>query len=726
QSPAAQAPYTPTFATLPGAQAPEPSPAGSGVPPMPEPPGTSQQAQSPAAQAPYTPTFATLPGAQAPTLTGEPPAPLKEGTVGEFQERREREKEIQDSAFELLDQGARLTKAGDLDGAISAYTGAINLLNEIGWTEETSRILDLVQSLYRRKETPGVMGEEAAIASPLLGVPAVVAFRERRDREVEVQDEAFKVLDEANQHIRRKEVSEARAKYRRAIDLLNSIGWYEQTKHIYATLERLEEGEKSALKAEMAATPDAAAASPFGEVENAALRERLELEFRKRRESVKEFEARKAKEEAIQEDAFKLIDEGYDLVSKNDVEGGLKAFNRAISLLNSIGWQDHTSRLQEIVIKLVEDKKREDLRAQQARIQAIQTAREAAALQDLLGEKAREQEALIAAKKASEAEKRALKERTEKLRASAFALITRAESLRSGPGRNYEDALSLYRQASTQLTEAGWVEQAERVKGIIDDVQREAAEHQRELARLEQRRLEEQRVQEEFQAQLRSYMEQEAKARAEARERLLQFEARRRQLQDLESEAMAYTNKATELVKRRQYLEAITLYNTAIQRFQQAGWLQQVPYLQQEVEKCRVLQAQMDEAEAIAAQERLREQLAERKRKEEEERREQEVKGTLADLKGMLAKAAIEQEKKQLEQELGEKEKFERYLESRKKEVEKKSAMESLRAEIRRKVEEEAALKHKKREEEEAKKARETRDEIASMLRELGGKSGDS
>lgn len=465
------------------------------------------------------------------------------------------------------------------------------------------------------------------------------------------------------------------------------------------------------------------AAGPVAD-ENELLRQRLQAEFQRRRETVAEFEARKAEEERIQNEAFGLIDQGYELVANERVDDALEAFNKAISLLNAIGWQAQTKQLGELVTRLVEDERKKVARAQAARLQSARTRKEQLEFQKLLEQKAKEKASEIAAREASAAERAAEKARLEQIQAEAFSLVEQAERLRSALPPRFDDALELYQKAHRLLQAAGWQVQADRLFEIISDVQKEKErvfqEQQRTLEKARREREEQKRLR----AQLREQVEREEREREEQRRQLAEFEARREQLQNLETVAMGHVNQASTLVRRRMYLEAIKHYQQAAQLFQQAGWERQVPYILAEIENCKELQVQKDREEAEAARLRIREQLAKKKAEEELRRAEEARKGLVGDLKGMIAKAAEAAEAKKLREKLESKQAEETYLQREREVREKRAKMSALREEIRRKIEEEARLKREREEEERKRKAKETRDEIRAMLEAAKKKEG--
>lgn len=717
QATRAEGTYQPTFAAV-----------DQGVPPPPKPPAESA---GPKQALPY-----WSAGIDTTALVQE-----QKHTLKEFQEKRAEQERLQEEAFALMDEAEALARDEEFDAAIQKYRDSVQILTNLGWTTETNQITEIIESLHERKtenEAPapgptaaptGVTApaSEATSAAASAATPELAAMQQasarelqqKQQREAAARAEAFKALDVGSELVKQKQFTQAREEYRRAIDLLNSIGWSQQTQLIYESLQHLDEEEARALQEAQATASQGTYTSPYAGVEDVTLQQKLELEYQQRRESVQQFETRKQHEEQTQAEAFQLIDEGYALMDRDQTDEAVETFNKAISRLNAIGWQSQTAQIQRTVTQLLEEKKLQALREQRRRQRALQAAETQRQLQASMQAISSRQEIEIAAREVPAEERQAAEAELRQKRDRAFELLHQAGAARGSQPPDFDRAFELYHQASLLFLELEWDEQAEKLQDVASQVEAEAQKYRAEQERLQAQRAQELAAQKSLQAKLRAYAGEQERAKQLARARLRKFEERKESLASVEGAAMKLINQATALAKRRSYLDAIGKYQEAITRLQAAGWLQQVPYLQQEVAKLRALQAQKDQEEAQAAQARLQQQLAEKVKAERAHQEETRKKSLLGDLKSLISSAAQDQEEKRLKTELAQRESQEDFLEQQRQEAEEKRKLRSLKEELRQRLEREEAEKRRQQEEAEKKKALEKRQEIRDMLKDL-------
>ena len=175
--------------------------------------------------------------------------------------------QLQDQAFSLLDGAQKLETDGFLEDAIEQYKAAIELLIQTGWSEAQlsnlqSKLITLSEKLkHHQAMTYAKIGEvQEQDILPKEMEPQVVSafgktksvekagelkkFKDMKQREQEIQNDAFELIDNAKFFETDKNFDKAIENYENAVKLLNSIGWHEQTKNITIIIEKLKNDKK--------------------------------------------------------------------------------------------------------------------------------------------------------------------------------------------------------------------------------------------------------------------------------------------------------------------------------------------------------------------------------------------------------------------------------------------------------------------------------------------------
>ncbi|MHA1890812.1 MAG: hypothetical protein ACTSYS_07465, partial [Promethearchaeota archaeon] len=241
------------------------------------------------------------------------------------------------------------------------------------------------------------------------------------------------------------------------------------------------------------------------------------------------------------------------------------------------------------------------------------------------------------------------REKIEEMESKAFQLIDEAKLLTEE--EKYTEALATYTAIKTLLRNAGWSdEQLEPIlvqESLIKDVMEESLQPTLEptsttsFTRVGQ---EDGVRQPKFASQkFEKYMVQDEKLRT--------LKAKKIHKQELEKEAFDLIDQAQKLYKNvdfaPDYLKAIEIYQQAIKLFRQAGWIEQVAYLETEVQNLRVLHAREQyKQQQLAEAEKQKEEL-EKMRKMKQIQQTQDIKGSISSVTSMLKN--ITEKKKELE-----------------------------------------------------------------------------
>ncbi len=268
--------------------------------------------------------------------------------------------QLQEQAFSLLDGAQKLEIDGFLEDAIEQYEAAIKLLIQTGWSEAQlsnlqSKLITLSENLRHHKVvTKTKIGEVQEQDNSQKEIkPQVVSafgekkstvkaeelkkFKEMKQQEQEIQNDAFKFIDNAKFFENDKNFDKAIENYENAVKLLNSIGWHDQTKNINLVIEKLKNDKK--------------------EFEQFRTQKQIEPKFNK--EQTDEYEGIRTHiyrdEEKIQIEAFNLVDFGKKLEREKKYDQAVNKFQKAIELFKSIEWDSY---IQPVInfIKNIENK----------------------------------------------------------------------------------------------------------------------------------------------------------------------------------------------------------------------------------------------------------------------------------------------------------------------------------------------------------------------------------
>ncbi|MFW9947039.1 MAG: hypothetical protein ACFFDX_09455, partial [Candidatus Odinarchaeota archaeon] len=293
---------------------------------------------------------------------------MKEQRLYQHEKLSAQIEKLQDQAFVIIDRASELESVGSFQDAIERYNSAIKLLTQAGWSESQLQNLKMkVAGLTDKDETQKTTksDEDISILPSQIGAkPQVVdAFGEKKSMEKadrlrkyqeikakqeKIQNDAFTFIDNAKFYEKNKKFNEAIENYEKAADLLNSIGWKEQTQNIQFIIEKLIR-EKQILER----------FETRQQIEQTFTVHDSEIDSQIDNSKVVEFEFKKRAEEDIQIEAFNLIDFAKKLEMEKEYTKAIEKFQKAIELFKSIEWDSY---IQPVVnfIENVKDKQNKE------------------------------------------------------------------------------------------------------------------------------------------------------------------------------------------------------------------------------------------------------------------------------------------------------------------------------------------------------------------------------
>jgi hypothetical protein len=552
---------------------------------------------------------------------------IKKETQYEHTQEMAKKEDLQEQAFIILDAAKNIESGGQIKDAIDQYMSAINLLIDAGWSEVQlegikDKIFGLTDRLGQITKKDQVQTQEGEEIPPQIGEsvsPQVVGafgkrknaqktdellkFQQQKQKEEEIQNDAFAFMDNAKFYEDNKEYDKAIESYQNAIKLLKSIGWKQQTDQIEIIIDKLKkdkENHERTVKSESRITQEPKKPGPLVQA------------------SIKEFE-QKQKSEEIQLEAFNLIDEGKKLEQEKRYDQAIEKFRKSVELLKSIQWDSYIQPVMNFISDVEEKKQNEQVVSQMKQ----KWENEAANIKDVVYIK--EQEDLVKTGKEFERKKieyaKHRKEQQEKENRFYDALSKADEALEKT--FDFDTALIYYQKALDLLSGlgSGWDAYKDTLKTTISNITSLKEKNaQKELESIKKERAKSEN-EIEFQQQMNDLLDKE-RERIKSREVSLDLkrdeisyrEERKEAAFNSLDEAMMYINQgdldnailayqnAGSIFVGIEWIDELPLIENAIKELEHRKEMVKVQKLKELDQKFKVLKEEQESQKKIAAE----------------------------------------------------------------------------------------------------------------------------
>ncbi len=545
--------------------------------------------------------------------------------------------QIQDQAFSLLDGAKKLESDGFLEDAINQYMSATKLLVQAGWSESQlgsleSKLTTIADKIEHRKLVQRQEGVETQQPTnvPIESKPQVVTafgkkkniakeeelkkYKEIKEREEQIQNNAFAFIDNAKFFEKDKKFDQAIENYENAVNLLNSIGWQDQTENISLIIQKLKKEKVE-----------------FEKFKTQKMVEPVILE-----EKVKENEIEKVEfkrdEEKIQFDAFNYVDIGKKLDREKKYNQAIRSFEKAIELFKSIEWDSYIQPVINFIknIKEKQENEKETEELKQKRESELKN------LQDTIYLKERE-EIIQTARELDQKRLEYEQKRKEEARREnqLFKVLGEADKLLKEK-RDFLKATEKYTEALDLLTTlgAGWESHAITIKNTISSIKK-IQETQIEKDLDEQKKKEQRRKLDlEFQQQTSIQLATE-REKIKQRESTLQIRRDEIEYREKRKEAAFQALDAAEdYIKRSDLDKAIIAYQTAGNIFASIQWNDELHLIENSIRELEnrkrdqsiTNQKEMQKSiERFKTEQQFQEQMSKQLQQERERLRKREI-----------------------------------------------------------------------------------------------------
>ena len=533
----------------------------------------------------------------------------KEKSIRQAQLSAELE-QLQERAFSLLDAANKFEIKGQFNEAITQYNSAINLLINAGWSDmQLANLREKVnrlslktaklqqQSTQEFEKTKSEMSQTQVVGAFGKKKDATKAeelrkFTETKVREEQIQKEAFKFIDNAKFYEQDRKYEKAIESYRRAIDLLNSIGWRNQTSQLESIVSQLEIEKRNFESFEESKK----LRSGGIEYTEDSTREK-EKEFQK---SVRKIEEEKVNEEKIQSEAFNLIDEGKNMEKEQNYDGALKKFNEATNLFNSIGWDSYIQPVRNLIKDIKEKIDQEDKYKTLKEIREDELKK----VQDAIYLKEREESREVT-KEMEEKRKLLEEKRKEELQKEKqiLELIENADEILKN--KDFDGSITKYQEALSLISNLGpgWESYKNTINTTINNI-KNLKEKQLTKEIDTQKKLEEQNKRDmEFQRQMNELLDRE-RARLKKEEVTIQAkEELFKQREQNKKVAFETLESAQNYIKSGDLDNAILSYQKVANIFAEIQWTDEIPVIENSIKE---LQKKKEEMRKLKREERER------------------------------------------------------------------------------------------------------------------------
>ena len=456
--------------------------------------------------------------------------------------------ELAREAIKFLELAQKFEEEKNAEKAISHYQKAAEFLKQSGF------LMHRIKDVYGRIEA----------LNNYLKQDQLIQHTQEQTKVEKLQDQAFALLEGAKKFEFEGFLEDAIQQYMSAITLLIQSGWSEvslenlklKIKNLTDDIKRqklMQQDQQKELELSEEYTQTllekkSQVAGFFGEKASAD-----------KVKSIEKFRAQKKLEEDLQNQAFDLIDKAKMFEKEKKFENAIMNYERAIELLNSIGWNAQTQNIQTILKKLRKEKEYfESYQLQQEKV-ALYGSDKIKEQKDKI-----ELEKMLKRDKLIKFEDKKIKE--EEIQAKAFNLIDMGNRLERE--NNYSQALETFDQAIQLLTSIEWDAYIPPIIKLIDDI-KDKQKREKNTAQLKEKRKKNLLILQES-----LYMKQREKIFQSAKDldiKKKEYEEKRKGELKKERDLFSTLDNADYILKEKNFDTALKEYHKALELLEDLG-----------------------------------------------------------------------------------------------------------------------------------------------------------
>ncbi|MHA1466631.1 MAG: hypothetical protein ACTSP6_00955 [Promethearchaeota archaeon] len=572
----------------------------------------------------------------------------KEEEEIEFREARKEE------ALKLLDKAQDFLTHNKFDDAIEIYHNVANTFAQIQWTDEIPLIQNAIKEieekkkekeLWKRESSQKSIQEETSYQSFVdqikfereLEKTKLMEQQEHIEKQKQLtsqvlgkQEEAFKILDEADILLNQEYFDEALEKYQSASSLFSEIGWESGYLTLLRENIRLIQAKKIEKEKENQLELDNLEKKQLEEQEF-QLKISKQIQAEKERMRAKKIEIQK--QEVMKSNmknrrlkAFELMDSANVLLNQGQYEQSINRFRQAELILNEISFP--TGIIKETITKVNEKKEEEELAKQIEIEKQLKREQQQILFQQQTAERMQIEKQKMAEKQIEVKKHEELKQYMERRKEDSFNLLEEAEMFMKQT--QYDKALEFYRSAELILSEIRYP--TESIREMISKIHEKKKEQEILKQKKIEQQLQKEKVYKEFQETIAESFKNE---RERLKAKTIQIKKRERIQEELEKrrqQAFTILDEAESFINSVDYDRAIERYRKAELILNELHFstdaiknmMVKVLNLRKQKEEEKELELQRD-LERIEEERSLQALIEERKRQEKEKKIAQEL-----------------------------------------------------------------------------------------------------
>ena len=507
---------------------------------------------------------------------GEKKSASKEEELRKYREMKEQEERVQNKAFTFIDNAKFFEKDKKFDQAIENYENAVNLLESIGWQDQTQNIILIINKLKKEKFEYEKFKEQK-LAEPTIveekSKEAYIDIEEVRRDEENKQFAAFNLVDIGKKLEREKKYDQAIANFEKAIKLFKSIEWDSYIQPVKNFIKNVKEKQKNEEKAEELTEKRESELKNLQDTIYLKEREEIIQTARELDQKRLEHEQKRREEARREEQFFTVLDEADKLLKENrDFSEATKKYTTALDLLTKLGagWESHATTIKNTILsikklketqiekeledqKKLEQRKKLDLDFQQQT--SIQLAKER--------EKIKQRESALQVRRDEN-------DYREKRKEAAFKALDAAEYFIKQS--DLDKAITAYQTAGNIFASIQWNEELHLIENSIRDLEirkrDQAIAEQKEMQKSIEKYKTDQQFQEQMSRQLQQERERLKNREIRLRDQKVELEYREKRKDD----AFRILDEAQPFLERGDYEKTIEMYQDVTNIFASIQW----------------------------------------------------------------------------------------------------------------------------------------------------------
>jgi hypothetical protein len=303
----------------------------------------------------------------------------------EFDKVKEKQKNLQDLAFSLIEEGQEAVNNSEFDEALRKYNQAIELLISVGWQDQIQQLnvmisniqsekvktelgkqQERIQRIQREKQEAEFKEKLAAKVSAESGSTTTQArvdytkvqdHQQKKAKAQEIESQALELLDEAKRLSQTIEpdYDQSLAIYQQAYSMLSEVGWTTELGYIKSMIDNIKQ-EKSRREQEIIAIESMKQKTIE---EHEQFQENLKTQMEsfdtvkeQQLTQLKQFQEQRDSEKAKESIAFELMNEGSRLADLKNYVNSIEYYKKAAEIFSEINWGPQLSYIQHEIERL--------------------------------------------------------------------------------------------------------------------------------------------------------------------------------------------------------------------------------------------------------------------------------------------------------------------------------------------------------------------------------------